>query len=254
MTQEIVIVYILLVVELFLILLSTFLIVLSTFLIVLSLILIYLSKKEEKSRGNHIKAMITETEKLTRREYFQNIYDVLNNSEEYFYSFVTFKKYGGEDDSNVDELIKIIKSRSEETKLKYLAPKERNILKMGYLNTSIGAEVRFHVGLLANDLRFSISDNIYSIIGIPSLERNSGTFKSIKIKSGELTKILKVQFDTFWEVGISYQDYLQETVEEIKDSNPNINDIEIAEYLDVPIEEIRKKMSNHAENEDNLDH
>lgn len=247
MTQEIVIVYILLVVEIFLI-------ILSIFLIILSMGLIYLSIKEDKLRNNHVEAMINETEKLTRREYFQNIYDVLNNSEEYFYSFVTFKKYGGEDDSNVDELIQIIENISNEITLKYLAPKERNILKMGYLNTSIGAEVRFHVGLLANDLRFSISDNIYSIIGIPSLERNLGTLKSIKIKSGELTKILKVQFDTFWEEGISYQDYLQETVEEIKDANPNINDIEIAEYLDVPISEIRKNMSNHAGNEDNLDY
>ena len=240
MIQEIVTVNTLLIVELV--------------LIILSLRLIYLSRKDGKLIKNHMKAMIDETEKLTRREYFQNIYDVLNNSGEYFYSFVTFKKYGGGDDSNVDELIKIIENKSTKIKLKYLAPKERNILKMGYLNTSIGAEVRFHVGLLANDLRFSISDNIYSIIGIPSLERNSGTFKSIKIKSGELTKILKVQFDTFWEVGISYQDYLQETVEEIKDANPNINDIEIAEYLDVPISEIRKNTSNHAGNEDNLDH
>lgn len=238
MTQEIV--YILLVVELL--------------LIILSIILISLSRKEEKTRSNHLEAMLNVTENLTRREYFQNIYDILNDSGEYFHSYVTFKKYGDEDHSNVNELVKLIKNKSNKITIKYLAPKERNSLKMGYLNTSNGAEVRFHVGLLANDLRFSISDNIYTVIGIPSLQRTLGTLRSIKIKSGELTIILKVQFDTFWEEGISYQDYLQETVEEIKDANPNINDIKIAEYLDLPISEIRKHIANYAENEDNLDH
>lgn len=217
------------------------LLIVDFLLLIISIILIWQSRKEMKSRDAHLEAMVTVTEKLTRKEYFQNINDLMTRAQQYFYSYVTFKKHGGEDDPNVSNLLKVIETKSKQIEIRYLAPKERNSLKMGYLNISKGAEVRFHAGLLANDLRFSISDDICSVIGIPSLSGGSkSTHRSIKIRSKEMTIILKGQFDVFWKESISYQDYLKQVIEEIGAANPNHDDSNIAEYLSIPVSELEK--------------
>ncbi len=88
------------------------LLIVDFFLLIISIVLIWQSRKEMKSRDAHLEAMITITEKLTRKEYFQNINDLMTSAQKYFYSYVTFKKHGGEDDPNVANLLKIIENKS----------------------------------------------------------------------------------------------------------------------------------------------
>jgi hypothetical protein len=192
------------------------LLVLESVLLVVTIILLLFSLKEGRGRRSLLLEVGKATKILTRQEYFLSVTDSMMDATTEVVGVITGRPPSQEDKKRVNEIITHIeKLKKEGITAKYLIPKFHDRLHIGHLYQRAGAEVRFSICAIANNIRYIIADDRIVVIGIPeSTGEKEATRKGYRIPSEGLAAILKDHFSRCWEESTNYNDYLKEIIRE----------------------------------------
>lgn len=125
--------------------------------------------------------------------------------------------------------------------IRYLVPESQDRLRVASTYKQAGAEIRFLLGLVVNDLRFEIVDNKSVVLGLPGTAgQNQPTREGYLIPSEGLSEILTNQFEAKWKSGRSYDDYVGQVLNEIKSHNPNVSRALLLGQLQIPESELER--------------
>jgi hypothetical protein len=192
------------------------LLILESVLLVVTIILLLFSLKEGRGRRSLLLEVGKATKILTRQEYFLSVTDSMMDAATEVVGVITGRLPSEEDKKRVSEIVAHIeKLKKEGITAKYLIPKFHDRLHIGHLYRKAGAEVRFSICAIANNIRYIIADDRVVVIGIPeSTGEKEATRKGYRIPSEGLAAILKDHFSRCWEESTSYNDYLKEIIRE----------------------------------------
>lgn len=133
----------------------------------------------------------------------------------------------------------IEKLKKEGIRARYLIPKFHDRLHIGHLYQKAGAEVRYSICAIANNIRYIIVDDRIVVIGIPeSTGETEATRKGYRIPSEGLAAILKDHFSRCWEESINYENYLKEVVRQTG-ATPGL----LAKELQIDEKELEKSLT-----------
>lgn len=208
-------------------------------LLVATLILLYLSRHELEGRKRLVEHLMETMRMLTRTEYFNAVLEAIRTSTKEIFGSITGAKPKGSS-KFFEKIVKEIEMASSRgVKIRYLMPKGREKLYVGYRYTKAGAEVRYHRGLVVYDLRHMVVDDRIVVMGFPEkVGVEQPTRTGIKIESESLAKIFKERFERLWEEATPYDVYLKDLVEDIRRANPEISKDLVSKQLEIPMEEI----------------
>lgn len=192
------------------------LLILESVLLIVTIILLLYSIKEGKGRKKLLLEVGKFTKILTRQEYFLMVIDSMTDAKEEIVAIITGRLPADEDKKRIKDIIHNIESLSKKgVKLKYLLPKFHDRLHIGYLYSKAGAEVRYSICAIANNIRFIIVDERIAVIGIPeSTGEKEATRKGFRIPSEGLAGILKDHFYRCWEVSTPYDAFVKEIIQQ----------------------------------------
>lgn len=192
------------------------LLILESALLVVTIILLLFSLKEGRARRSLLLEVGKATKILTRQEYFLSVTDSMMDATTEVVGVITGRPPSHEDKKRVNEIITHIeKLKKEGITARYLIPKFHDRLHIGHLYQKAGAEVRFSICAIANNIRYIIADDRIVVIGIPeSTGEKEATRKGYRIPSEGLAAILKDHFSRCWEESVNYRDYLKEIIRE----------------------------------------
>lgn len=192
------------------------LLILESVLLIVTIILLLYSIKEGKGRKKLLLEVGKFTKILTRQEYFLMVIDSMADAKEEIVAIITGRLPADEDKKRIKDIIHNIESLSKKgVKLKYLLPKFHDRLHIGYLYSKAGAEVRYSICAIANNIRFIIVDERIAVIGIPeSTGEKEATRKGFRIPSEGLAGILKDHFYRCWEVSTPYDAFVKEIIQQ----------------------------------------
>lgn len=195
---------------------ETLLLILESVLLVATIILLLYSIKEGRGRRDLLLEFGKVTKMLTRQEYFLSVTDTMMDSKYEVLGIITGRFPVDEDRKRVRDIIhNIEKLVSEGIKVQYLIPKFHDRLHIGYLYSKAGADVRFSICAIANNIRFIVVDESVVVIGIPdSIGEKEATRKGYRIPSEGLAQILKDYFQRCWDESKTLEEYLKEVVEQ----------------------------------------
>lgn len=195
---------------------ETFLLIIESVLLVATVILLLYSIKEGKGRKNLLLEVGKATKILTRQEYFLTVTDSMMDAKIEVIGFITGRLPAEDDKKRVKDITNNVKRLAEDgIKVRYLLPKFHDRLHIGYLYAKAGAEVRYSVCAIANNIRYIVVDERVVVIGIPeSVGEKEATRKGFRIPSEGLASILKDYFNSCWEQSISYEDYVREVIKQ----------------------------------------
>ncbi len=195
---------------------ETILLVLESVLLIATIVLLLYSLKEVRGRKNLLLEVGKVTKILTRQEYFLIVVDSMTEANEELVGIITGRSPTDEDKNRIKDIIHNIESLSKKgVKLKYLIPKFHDRLHIGYLYSKAGAEVRYSICAIANNIRFIIIDDKIAVIGIPeSTGEKEATRKGFRIPSEGLSGILKDHFYRCWEASTPYEAFVKEIIQQ----------------------------------------
>lgn len=182
---------------------------------------------------------------VSRQEYFNSVHSSMQKSTNFIKGSITGSP---PKTKNEEELIQSITEEIERaTKrgvtVQYLVPKSQDRLTVASHYKAAGAEIRFHPGLVVSDMRFVIVDGKITVLGLPSTAgQNEPTREGYAIPSEGLAQILLHQFEEKWDTGSSYDEYMKQTLEEIRSHNPAVSDKLLSSQLRIPENEIRRAL------------
>jgi hypothetical protein len=190
------------------------LLILESVLLVVTIILLLFSLKEGRGRRSLLMEVGKATKILTRQEYFLSVTDSMMDAKMEVIGVITGRPPSHDDKKRVNEIITHIeKLKKEGITAKYLIPKFHDRLHIGHLYQKAGAEVRFSICAIANNIRYIIADDRVVVIGIPeSTGEKEATRKGYRIPSEGLAAILKDHYSRCWEESMNYGDYLKEII------------------------------------------
>ncbi|NWF75973.1 MAG: hypothetical protein HXY53_05280 [Nitrospirae bacterium] len=190
------------------------LLILESVLLIATIILLLYSLKEGRGRKKLLLEVGKVTKILTRQEYFLSVVDSMTDAKEELIGIITGRSPADEDKKRVKDILHNIESLSTKgVKIKYLMPKFYDRLHIGYLYSKAGAEVRYSICAIANNIRFIIVDDKIVVIGIPeSTGEKEATRKGFRIPSEGLAGILKDHFYRCWEASMPYETFLKEII------------------------------------------
>lgn len=193
---------------------GTILLVLESILLVVTIILLLYSIKEGRVRKDLLAEVGKATKILTRQEYFLTVNDSMMDAQAEINGFITGRLPSKDDNRRVMDIIHNIEILTAKgIKVKYLMPKFHDRLHIGYLYTKVGAEVRYSVCAIANNIRYIIIDDRLVVIGIPeSVGEKEATRKGYRIPSEGLASILKDHFYGCWDQSTLYEEYVKEVI------------------------------------------
>jgi hypothetical protein len=230
---------------------SIILLVVELLLLIPTLLLILLGTREERERRKLMEHMTSTAKMLSRQEYFHSVETAMRSAKESIKGYITGSPpRTGEQEESVQRIVKIIeqvKSSSKQLSVQYLVPKAQDRLCVAFRYTQSGASVRFHPGLLVNDLRYVTVDKKTIVIGLPTTSgENQPTREGYSIPSVALAGILDREFDSSWGKSIEYEAFAGEIVREIKSHSPETSSSLIAEKLLISTEEVDRLLSLEA--------
>ncbi len=201
-------------------------------------------EREWRERERLMEYLVRTTSVLTRQDYFMTVMESLTEAEKEIIGGITGTKPAGGDETVVNRIAELIEEASSRgVRIRYLIPKARDRLYVGYLYSRAGAEVRYHKGFVAYDLRYMVVDDSVVILGVPD-ERGEDkpTRRGFRVRSESLSLILKDRFDSFWnsEDAIPYEEYAKRSIEHLRKMNPGISDELISKHLGIDVEEVRR--------------
>jgi hypothetical protein len=190
------------------------LLLLESVLLVATLILLTFSIKEGRQRDKLIMEVGKATRILSRHEYFMTVADNMMDAEVEVIGRITGRLPTGEDKKRTGEIVNNIKRLVKRgVRVRYIMPKFHDRLHLGWLYTRAGAEVRYGGCSQVGDFRYMVVDGRVSIIGIPEeIGEKEATKKGYFIPSEGLSSLLEENFNTCWEEGVTYEDYIRETL------------------------------------------
>lgn len=193
---------------------ETLLLILESVLLVATVILLLYSLKEGRGRKNLLLEVGRATKILSRQEYFLMVTDTMMDSEDEVVGIITGRVPEQDDRKRVRDIVDTIEKLSRDgRKVKYLIPKFHDRLRIGYLYSKAGAEVRYSICAIANNIRFIIADDRVAVIGIPeSIGEKEATKKGFRIPSEGLAAILKDHFHRCWEESLEFEQYAKEVI------------------------------------------
>jgi hypothetical protein len=190
------------------------LLILESVLLLATIVLLLYSIREGRGRKNLLLEVGKATKILTRQEYFLSVTDSMTDAKDEVIGVITGRLPAEDDRKRVQDIIhNLEKLKKEGIKVKYLLPKFHDRLHIGYLYTKAGAEIRYSICAIANNIRYIIVDDRVAVIGIPeSTGEKEATRKGYRIPSEGLAVILKNHFYRCWEESMSYEEYVKEVV------------------------------------------
>jgi hypothetical protein len=190
------------------------LLILESVLLLATIILLLFSLKEGRGRRNLLLEVGKATKILSRQEYFLGVTDSMMDAEIEVVGVITGRLPSVDDKKRVNEIIhNIEKLKKTGISVKYLMPKFHDRIHIGHLYKKAGAEVRYSICAIANNIRYIIVDDRIVVIGIPeSTGEKEATRKGYRIPSEGLAGILKDHFSRCWEGSMNYEDYLREII------------------------------------------
>ena len=185
--------------------------------------------------------MMEVTRMLTRTQYFNAVLEAMRRAEKEIFGSVTGSR-PRESAEFLEEIVEEIKSAvSRGVRVRYMMPKGREKLYIGYKYTKAGAEVRYHGGLVVYDLRHMVVDDRIVVMGFPErVGVEQPTRAGIKVESESLAKIFRERFERLWNEAVPYHEYLARAVSDIRRTNPEISVELVARQLSLPSEEVER--------------
>ena len=195
---------------------ETILLILESVLLIATIILLLYSIKEGKSRKDLLLEVGRATKLLTRQEYFLAVTDAMTDAKEEIAGFITGRLPADDDRKRVRDITHSIEKISAGgIRVKYLMPKFHDRLHIGHLYEKAGAEVRYSMCAIANNIRYIIVDGTVAVIGMPENRgEKEATKKGFRIPSEGLSGILKDHFYRCWEESVPYELYVKEVIQQ----------------------------------------
>lgn len=214
-------------------------------LLVITIALLVMSRREWKGREELFNLLMVAMRVLTRQEYFSMVTDSIKSAKKDVHAIVTGTAPSEASKLLVEEVLSAMSEVSAKgIVLNYLVPKSPEKLEMGYRYTRAGARVRYHDGLVVYDLRFTLIDWRYAVIGLPETTgATEPTKKGALLKSETLAGVLHEYFNKFWESAEGYNTYLTAIVLKLLEENPELSAETISRQLNVGVEEIDKVLA-----------
>ena len=178
---------------------------------------------------------------VSRQEYFSAVHFVMQNAKTSIKGSITGSApTTSEQKDQVQAIVDHISmAKARGVYVQYILPKspDRVVVANKYLEA--GAEIRLHAGIIVSDLRYTIIDNQYTVLGLPSSAgENQPTREGYVIPSEALAEIFTRQFQAAWQESTPYDLYLKEIISEIRNHNPNVSTQLLSSQLQIPDSEI----------------
>ena len=210
-------------------------------LLIATLALLIQARRESTGRENLLEQMAHTARIVSRQEYFNAVHFVMQNAKNSIKGSITGSVPStAEQQDQVHAIIDHISTAKKRgVRIQYILPKSPDRLVVANKYREAGAEIRLHGGIIVSDLRYTIIDNGYTVLGLPSsVGENQPTREGYVIPSEALAEIFLRQFQTRWEEATPYDEYLKTIVSEIRNHNPNVSVQLLSSQLQVPESEI----------------
>jgi hypothetical protein len=185
---------------------------------------------------------------VSRQEYFNAVHFVMQNAKNSIKGSITGSVPStAEQQDQVQAIIDHISvAKKRGVKIQYILPKSPDRIVIANKYREAGAEIRLHGGIIVSDLRYTVIDSGYTVLGLPSAAgENQPTREGYVIPSEALAEMFLRQFQTRWEEAAPYDEYLRTIVSEIRNHNPNVSVQLLSSQLQVPESEITR-IEEHA--------
>ena len=230
--------------------LTAALLIVELVLLLATLFLIILARRESRARETLLEQMAHTARIVSRQEYFNSVHFVMQNAKNSIKGSITGSApTTSEQKDQVQAIIDHIRlARNRNVSIQYILPKspDRVVVVNRYLDA--GAEVRFHPGILVSDMRYTVIDNNYTVLGLPSsVGENQPTREGYVIPSEGLAQVFLRQFQTRWEEATAYDQYLRSVLSEIRNHNPAISTELLSSQLQIPETEVKRILTLETE-------
>ncbi len=216
-------------------------------LLIFTVILLLFHLKQDKVHKNLIREMSNTTRVLTRQEYFSEVIHAFQETKKSIFGCITGNKPSSNDDENIDIIVRNIQDLTKKgVKISFLIPKFTNRLYIGYKYSTAGADIRYNNCAIVSDIRYMIVDEKFVLFGIPdNIGENEPTKKGYRIPSLGISSILLDHLNQCWnsKVTTSYEMYIKEILEDIKNKDGSYSLEPLARELGIPKDEIKRIQS-----------
>ena len=183
---------------------------------------------------------------VSRQEYFNLVNFGMQTATRSIKGSVTGSSPATADERDHVQVIieQIRRAKARNVTVQYLLPMSQDKIAIASKYREAGAEIRFHPGLLVNDIRFVTIDSKYSVLGLPGAAgQNEPTREGYAIPSEGLAQILLQQFEGNWVKAVEYEDYLRDVLLEIKSHNPRVSCHLLSSQFEVAKFEVNKVLA-----------
>ncbi|MDH2900435.1 MAG: hypothetical protein PXY39_05640 [archaeon] len=223
--------------------LNLVLLIVELILLAPTLLLLIMGRREERGRRMLLTEISKTAKMVSRQEYFNHVESAMQNAKESIKGSITGSppKLHDQEDQIRRISTQITTTKKRNVSIQYLFPKLQDRLTVASIYKDAGAEIRFHPGLIVNDLRYVVFDQKYTVIGLPGhVGRNEPTRDGYYIPSEGLASIFAQQFDAKWAEATNYDDYLKAIISEAKNHSPNVSTSLLSEELKIPEGEVKR--------------
>ena len=224
---------------------SVMLLIVELILLIATLSLLILARREAHGRQLLLKQITSTAKMVSRQEYFNSVQFAMQKAIISIKGSITGSSpQTSEQKDRIDGIIEQIRrARSRNVTLQYLVPKAQDRIPVASRYKEAGAELRFHAGLLVSDMRYVIVDGKHTVLGLPSAPgETEPTREGYVIRSEGLAQILLQNFEDKWRQAVTYDDYLNDLLLEIKSHNPIVSTQLLSSQLGVSELEIRRML------------
>jgi hypothetical protein len=221
--------------------LTAVLLAVELILLVATLFLLIQARKESEARKQLLEKMADTARIVSRQEYFNAVHYVMQNAKVSIKGSITGSAPTTPEQKDQVQAITdhISSTKTRNVTIQYILPKSPDRLVVANRYREAGAEIRFHAGIIVSDLRYTLIDNLYTVLGLPSSAgENQPTREGYVIPSEALARIFTKQFQAFWEESTPYDLYLKEIISEIRNHNPSVSTQLLSSQLQIPDSEV----------------
>ena len=212
-------------------------------LLIATLSLLIQARRESTGREKLLEQMAHTARVVSRQEYFNAVHFVMQSARNSINGSITGSVPSTTEQKDQIQAIidRISQAKTRGVKVQYIFPKSPDRLVVANQYREAGAEIRLHAGIIVSDLRYTVIDNAYTVLGLPSSAgENQPTREGYVVPSEALAEIFLHQFRTRWEEAAPYDEYLKSIVSEIRNHNPNMSIQLLSSQLQIPESEITR--------------
>ena len=176
-------------------------------LLVATLVLLIQARRESSGREKLLEQMAHTARIVSRQEYFNAVHFVMQSARNSIKGSITGSVPSTpEQNDQVQAIIdRISIAEKREVKVQYILPKSPDRLVVANRYREAGADIRLHGGIIVSDLRYTVIDNAYTVLGLPSSTgENQPTREGYVVPSEALAEIFLRQFQSRWEEAEPY--------------------------------------------------